>query len=154
MKMTKATDYALIFLKHLCLLEDGRISSVKIISEQCNIPKRFLANIAHTLSKAGIIFTIKGMDGGVKLSRDGGEITIREVVEAMEGNIRFVECQAGVGVCSSEELCDVKHFWDNKLEGFLDTLNSTTIKDLSEFSTNTLQSAPQRLDTGQMPNAK
>lgn len=133
MKLTKATDYALILLKHLNSLENGKITSVKNVAAACHIPKRFLANIVHRLSKAGIIITVKGMDGGIRLSKSSDKITIKDVLEVLEGNIRFADCQMHSGICNTEDVCTIKQFWDAKLAGFISVLNNTTIKDLSDF---------------------
>ncbi|MGR3318253.1 MAG: RrF2 family transcriptional regulator [Candidatus Anammoxibacter sp.] len=141
MKLTKATDYALILLKHLNQLEKGKTTSVKKVAEACHIPKRFLANIVHRLSKAGILVTVKGMDGGIRLSKSGDKITIKDVLEVLEGGIRFVECQTQSGICNTEDVCTIKHFWDAKLANFVSTLNNTTIKDLSDFMPQEVEAA-------------
>lgn len=133
MKFTKATDYAFILLKHLDGLEKGKTTSVKIVAEVCQIPKRFLANIVHSLSKAGVLLTTKGMDGGIKLAKSGDKITIKDVVEVMEGSIRFVDCQIHKDVCQSEGACTTKDFWDFKLETLMPMFENSTIKDLSNF---------------------
>lgn len=134
MKLTKATDYALILLGHLNTMDKEKITSVKEVAKTCHIPKRFLANIVHRLSKGGILITIKGMDGGIKLSKSSDKITIKDVLEVLEGNIRFVDCQTQSGICNVEDFCTIKNFWDAKLANFISTLDNTTIKDLSDFS--------------------
>ncbi len=133
MKLTKASDYALILLNYLQLLEKGKTVSVKNVAADCNIPKRFLANIVHILAKAEIIITVKGKDGGIKLSRGSDKITIKEVVEALEGNIKFVDCQTPGNICDTEDVCTIKHFWNSALENFVSTLEKTTIKDLPGY---------------------
>ena len=133
MKLTKASDYALILLNHLQLLEKDKIVSVKNVAADCHIPKRFLANIVHILAKAEIIITVKGKDGGIKLSKSSDKITIKEVVEALEGNIKFVDCQTHGNICETECVCTIKHFWDAALENFVSTLEKTTINDLPGF---------------------
>lgn len=137
MRLTKASDYAFILLNHLNSMDSDKKTSVKEVSVTCNIPKRFLANIVHRLSKAGIILSVKGMDGGIRLLKRSDEITIKDVLEVLEGDIRFVDCQIHKGVCKTEEMCAVKNFWDSKLETFMAMLDNTTIKDLSEFSLKT-----------------
>ncbi len=133
MKFTKATDYAFVLLKHLHGLEKGKTTSVKKVSEVCDIPKRFLANIVHSLSKSGVLLTVKGMDGGIRLAKSSDKITIKDVVEVMEGTIRFVDCQTHKGLCQTEGSCNVKNFWDVKLAEFISIFENSTVADIAEF---------------------
>ena len=133
MKLTKATDYALIILSQLAMLEPGVNTNVKKVAGSSGIPERFLAIIVHRLSTSGIINSTKGMNGGIRLGRPGSEITLRDVVEAIEGRIGFVECQKQIGLCSLEDNCVTKPFWDAVHEKFLLSLSGTTIEDLSRF---------------------
>ena len=59
MKLKKATDYAFVILAHLGTIPDGKSTNSKEVAKKCKIPERFLANIVHSLSKAGIIETRK-----------------------------------------------------------------------------------------------
>lgn len=134
MKLTKAVDYALVLLKHLNSIENGKITSVKKVAATCHIPERFLANIVNSLARAGIVLTIKGMDGGIRLAKTGDKISIKDVIVAVDGNIRLVDCQIHEGMCCTEDVCTVKDFWNTQLERFITTLNNTTVEDLSNFN--------------------
>ena len=133
MKLTKACDYAIILLNYLLQLGETKPVSVKKAAADCHIPKRFLANIVHILAKAGIVITVKGKDGGIKLSKSSDKITIRDVLEALEGSIKFVDCQTNGNICETEGSCTTKYFWDAALKDFVSTLDKTTIKDLPDF---------------------
>lgn len=133
MKLTRATDYALILLSHLARLEPGMNTSVKKIAMCSGVPKRFLAIIVHRLSTLGMIISVKGMNGGIRLGRPSSKITLRDVVEAIEGPIGFVECQKQVGLCQLEDNCSTKPFWDAVHENILKSLSATTIEDLTRF---------------------
>lgn len=133
MKLTKASDYALILLSHLTKLEPDTNTSVKRVAMICGVPERFLAIIVHRLSTSGLVRSIKGMKGGIRLGRPGSEITLRDVVEAMEGPISFVECQKQIGLCSLEENCLTKPFWDAVHDKMLMSLSATSIVDLARF---------------------
>lgn len=133
MKLTRASDYALILLSHLAKLEPGMNTSVKKIASTCGVPERFLAIIVHRLSTMGLIISLRGMNGGIRLGRHSSEITLRDVVEAIEGPIGFVECQKQIGLCSLEDNCLTKPFWDAVHEKILMSLSETTIENLAKF---------------------
>lgn len=133
MKLTKASDYALILLSHLAKQEPGINTSVKRVASACGVPERFLAIIVHRLSTQGLLISAKGMNGGIRIGRNSKEITLRDVIEAMEGPIGFVECQRQIGVCSLEDHCTTKPFWDAVHENIVRSMSATTIEDLVRF---------------------
>ena len=139
MKLKKATDYAFVILAHLGTIPDGESTNSKEVAKECKIPERFLANIVHSLSKSGIIETRKGMKGGISLAKDSSKITLRDVIEAIEGNIGFVDCQKSKGKCHIENVCSVKHFWDVQNEKILTPLNNTTLEDFMSYTNSTVR---------------
>ncbi len=130
MKLKKATDYAFLILAYLGRIPPGEKTSNKEVAKACNVPESFLANIVHNLSKSGIIDARKGMNGGISLARKSSEITLREVIEAIEGSVGLVDCQKGDTVCKIESTCSVKQFWNLQHEKILTTFNDTTLADL------------------------
>lgn len=139
MKLTKATDYAFVILAHLGNIPEGESTNSKKVAKECKIPLRFLANIVHSLSKAGIIESRKGMKGGISLAKESSKITLRDVIEAVEGNIGFVDCQKSNGICQIEDVCSVKHFWDDQNEKMLAPLNNATLEDFMKYTNSTVK---------------
>jgi len=139
MKLKKATDYAFVILAHLSTIPAGESTNNKTVAKECKIPERFLANIVHSLSKSGIIKSRKGMNGGISLAKDSSKITLRDVVEAIEGNIGLVDCQKSERICQIESVCNVKHFWDDQNEKILAPLNNTTLEDFLSYTNSTVR---------------
>lgn len=139
MKLKKATDYAFVILAHLSTIPAGERTNNKTVAKECKIPERFLANIVHSLSKSGIIKSRKGMNGGISLAKDSSKITLRDVVEAIEGNIGLVDCQKSERICQIESVCNVKHFWDDQNEKILAPLNNTTLEDFLSYTNSTVR---------------
>jgi Rrf2 family protein len=139
MKLKKATDYAFVILAHLSTIPAGESTNSKTVAKECKIPERFLANIVHSLSKSGIIKSRKGMNGGISLAKDSSKITLRDVVEAIEGNIGLVDCQKDERICQIESVCSVKHFWDDQNEKILAPLNNTTLEDFLSYTNSTVR---------------
>ncbi len=130
MKFTRATDYALFVTTHLAGLEPDESISTRAVACKFNIPERFLANIVHKLAKNGIIVSLKGVNGGIKLARDASQITMLEVVEVMEKSLALVKCQSEAPHCPLESNCTMKGFMDNIYREMRDSLNLTTIDNL------------------------
>lgn len=124
MQITRQADYAVRAVLHLAEIKNGgRAPTSKIASEE-HIPPSFLAKIISQLSVAGIVQTSRGARGGVALARDPSEITLLEVVEAIDGPIQLNECVNDPKACPFGDQCKVHEIWCkaqadlvNKLEG-------------------------------------
>ncbi len=131
MKITsRASDYALMLLIQLTTLNPEESTSIKKVSQKLNLSLRFLANIANKLSVAHIITAQRGIGGGIRLARPAYLIPVREVIEAVDGPIQTMFCQNTHELCSHENLCHMKHFWDDIQSTVMHKLTQTTIGDL------------------------
>lgn len=109
-----------------------RLVLVSEISRNQNIPETFLAKIFQRLSKAGLLRSSRGSKGGFSLGKPANEITMREVIEAIEGPIALNRCLRREGECEEEEVCPIHQVWEKAQERFLEILDRTTMKDLAK----------------------
>ena len=92
MQITRQADYAVRAVHYLATLESGSRAATSQIAEKKHIPPSFLAKIISQLSVAGLLHTSRGARGGVSLARDPEEISLLDVVEAIDGPIMLNEC--------------------------------------------------------------
>ena len=111
MRMSKASDYALVLLARLETLPKDQWISVRQVASDIGIPNRFLSNIVHRLVQSGILLSHRGVTGGVQLAKPSDEITIGDVLEATDDSLGLVDCVDHPGTCPLENHCDVQHFW-------------------------------------------
>jgi Rrf2 family protein len=90
--------------------QDGRVPTAAI-AEAENIPHPFLTKVISRLVTGGLVFTSRGMGGGVELARSPEEITLLEVIEAMDGPILLSYCLLRTGTCEHEPDCAVHDTW-------------------------------------------
>lgn len=140
--VSRASDYALLLLTYLAKLGPEGSANVKKISVHYNLSVRFLANIANKLSIARILISHRGIGGGIRLAKPGSQISIREVMEVVDGPIQAMFCQNTEEECSHEMSCLMKSFWDDVQGTIMNKLNKTTINDLVTVGNN---QTPQRL---------
>ena len=125
MQITRQADYAIRAVRHLSTMHpNGHIATSKIAREQ-SIPPSFLAKIISQLSIAGLLLTSRGAHGGVSLKRSPKEISLLEVVEAIDGPILLNECVANSNLCSFESDCPLKPIWDDAQVQLVNKLRST-----------------------------
>jgi len=92
LRFTKKADYGLMAIHYIAFHQGDEIVSNKRIAEEFNIPVELLAKILQRLAKRGVIISQSGPKGGYILAREPGEITVGEVVRAIEGPIHIVNC--------------------------------------------------------------
>ena len=109
----------------------GGFVLVSEISRYQHIPETFLAKIFQRLSKAGLLRSSRGSKGGFSLGKPAGSITMREVIEAIDGPIALNRCLRREGECAEEELCPIYQVWSKAQQQLLEILDSTTLEDLA-----------------------
>ncbi len=129
MQITRQADYAVRAVLHLARSGDTRTATSTIAEEQ-KIPPSFLAKIISQLSIAGLLHTSRGARGGVTLARDPGEITLLEVIEAIDGPIQLNECVGDTSSCSFDENCPLRPVWCEAQEQLVGRLRGTNFADM------------------------
>jgi Rrf2 family protein len=136
LRINRQTDYAVRVV--LALAKRGkqaRLSSTEIQQEML-IPKAFMARIVAQLSRAGLINTFPGRDGGLMLPRPASQITLKDVVEAFEGPILLSACLQvkGEDDCPFQVNCPVRPKWGRVQVAMLREMASITFEDLVKES--------------------
>lgn len=129
MQITRQADYAVRAVLHLARTGDLR-TATSMIAEEQHIPPSFLAKIISQLSIAGLLHTSRGARGGVTLARDAKDISLLEVVEAIDGPIQLNECVGNINTCSFEDNCPLRPVWCEAQEELVGRLQATNFADL------------------------
>jgi len=110
----------------------GESRKIREVVAEMGVPRTFASQILADLVRAGLATSKSGKDGGYRLSRDPGEITLVEVVEAGEGPLRAERCALGDGPCRWEAVCPVHETWRAATEALREVLGSTSLSQLAE----------------------
>ena len=125
MQITRQADYGVRAVLYLALLgPGGRIATAQIARAQ-HIPPTFLAKIVAQLSAAGIVRATRGARGGVALAYPADDISMLNVVEAIEGPIILNECVRDPGSCPLGDHCAVQAVWCEAQADLLKRLSAT-----------------------------
>lgn len=130
LRITRQTDYAIRIV--LALSQQGRRMKTKEIEESMQIPRAFLHRIVAQLAQSGLLETFLGRGGGVQLTRPPEEITLRDVLEIIEGPVMISECLPGEDFCPFESSCPVRRRWARLQSVILKELSSTTFAELAK----------------------
>jgi Rrf2 family protein len=132
MQITRQADYALRAIYYLAKIGPGSRASTSQIAKEQHIPPSFLAKIISQLSVAGLLHTSRGARGGVMLARDVEDITMLDVVEAIDGPIMLNECVEDGHGCDFEEDCPMRVMWVDIQNDIVSRLKGTTFSDLAK----------------------
>ena len=130
MQITRQADYALRAMLYLSRLDANIRAATSQIADEQQIPPSFLAKIISQLSIAGLISTSRGARGGVSLARPAEEITLLDVVEAIDGPISLNVCSHSAGACPFGEDCPIQPIWSDAQKELVNRLKSTTFGQL------------------------
>ncbi|MGI2032505.1 iron-responsive transcriptional regulator RirA [Rhizobium panacihumi] len=130
MRLTKQTNYAVRMLMY-CAANEGHLSRIPEIAKAYGVSELFLFKILQPLTKAGLVQTVRGRNGGVKLGRDAAKITLFDVVKVTEDSFAMAECfEDGVAECPLVDSCGLNAALRKALNAFFDVLADYTIDDL------------------------
>jgi Rrf2 family transcriptional regulator, iron-sulfur cluster assembly transcription factor len=110
----------------------GRFSLLRDILEGIDLPQHFVGKIFQTLVRAEILVSAKGRGGGFALRRPPNEITLRQIVEAIDGTQRINRCILGFSVCNDDQACPQHDHWKGIRAQIDYLLDHTTLADLSQ----------------------
>lgn len=111
MVMTLEADYAVRIVEMLAI-SNKRIDAATISSE-AHVPLRFALKILRKLVANGVTVSYKGAHGGYMLAREPGKITLREVIESVEGPYMISRCQQDEYACSHTTCCRFHQIYDD-----------------------------------------
>lgn len=110
MQITRQTDYAIRCVLYLAEHPD-EVKVVDEIAKAKSIPKVFLAKILQKLSKAGIVRSYRGVKGGFELARRPKQISLLDIIEAIEGPVAMNICAIDRRLCNMSNSCSVHPVW-------------------------------------------
>ncbi|WP_274628767.1 iron-responsive transcriptional regulator RirA [Arvimicrobium flavum] len=130
MRLTRQTNYAIRILMY-CAANDGRLSRIPEIAAAYSVSELFLFKILQPLVEHKLVTTVRGRNGGVKLGRPAGEISLFDVVRVTEENFAMAECFENEATeCPLIDSCGLNSALREALNAFFEVLMRHSIADL------------------------
>src|SRR5262245_13090781 len=131
-RLSKRTDYGLMAIRHLALLPEGTRVSARAIAREHDIPQALMAKLLQRLARQGLVASHHGTKGGYQIARSPSRISLREIVEAIEGPMAVVVCLDPCGPgCPQDATCTVKGPLHHVQRRIVEVLDRTTVTDLT-----------------------
>ena len=130
MRLTRQTNYAIRILMY-CAANNGRLSRIPEIAAAYSVSELFLFKILQPLVEHGLVATVRGRNGGVKIGRAASDITLLDVVRVTEDSFSMAECfDNDATECPLVDACALNEALRKALNAFFEVLASYTIDDL------------------------
>ncbi|AXI83895.1 SUF system Fe-S cluster assembly regulator [Xylella taiwanensis] len=126
LRVTKLTDYASVVLTVLAA-HPGAVLSANELAEHAGLEPPTVSKILKPLSQAGLVEGLRGAYGGYRLARSAGDITLIEIVEAIEGPLAITECSQDHSQCSIAHQCGIRSNWQLINNVIANALRSITL---------------------------
>jgi len=133
MEITRETDYAIRCVLYLSGKEEAVIRADEI-SRAMSVPKSFLSKILQKLTKAGVITSFRGVKGGFRLAKKPRQISLLDVIEAIEGPAAMNRCALDASSCNFSGTCTVHPVWVKLRKIVEDYLRKTDFRTLTSSS--------------------
>ena len=135
LKISKKIDYGLMAISHMAGLKSDKTISTKRIAEEYQIPAELLAKVLQKMAKEGLITSLNGPKGGYTLARAPKDITVGEVIKAIEGPIDLVDCfKSGDASCDQIGNCSIRTPIRNIQDSIARMLDSISIAQITQVS--------------------
>lgn len=130
MQVSKSLDYAVRSLTYIAQ-ENADVFTIRDISEKQHIPQNYLAKIMRKLVQKGLLSSSPGPEGGYSLRKRTQDISLRDVYEAIEGDMQLIDCMEKNVVCELFDSCSQRSVWDHLQLHTLNFLNDITVEDIA-----------------------
>ncbi|HUI83045.1 MAG TPA: Rrf2 family transcriptional regulator [Candidatus Binatia bacterium] len=131
LKLTKKADYGLIAMQHLARHAELGACSAKDLAEMYGMPQEALAKILQRLTRAGLLTSQYGSNGGYTLARDPRNISAFEVIQAIDGPLFITSCSTTLSDCDQSLRCTVREPLRRVSRSIEDVLSQLTIWELT-----------------------
>jgi FeS assembly SUF system regulator len=147
-RMTRLTDYGIVLLTYIARDPELLTRNAPDLASKAHLPLPTVSKILKVLARKGLLVAHRGMKGGFSLARRPEEISVAEIISALEGPIAITECSTHApGKCQLEQLCPVGSNWQKINQAVLRALENITLSEMTH-------PLPQRLPSvGALSNA-
>jgi FeS assembly SUF system regulator len=129
LRLSKLTDYGTVIMT--CMARSpGAVHTAREIADQIQVALPTVSKLLKRLAQGGLLQSYRGASGGYRLARLPDEITVAEIIKALEGPIGLTECSSSPGLCHQEPVCPVRPNWQTINRAILATLERVTLAEM------------------------
>ena len=130
-RLSKLTDYATVVMTHLARSPEG-VFSAQELARGTGLGLPTTAKLLKKMASAGLVDSYRGTQGGYRLARGPAQISVFDVIAAMEGPVAMTECSLHKGLCAQEPVCSVRGNWRRINQAVVAALKEVNLLDMTQ----------------------
>jgi len=132
LKFSKKVEYALISLLHMAEQHSDQLTTSRELAAHFNIPPELIGKVLQSLAKHDCIRSVQGVRGGYQLAKNPDQINLANVIQAVEGPIRVVNCISGTEQCGCDQMdfCNIRNPMERLQFKLIEAFNRISLKDI------------------------
>jgi Rrf2 family protein len=142
--LTRAADYGVRVMIHMATLPAGTRLQRSVLAQATEVPDSFMSKVLQALVKARLIASRRGVDGGFELAVAPGNVSLLDVVQAIDGSMQLNACVGDGGHCKRSGSCAAHIVWKEAQDATVKVLKSANIADLARMTLIRQANAPAR----------
>jgi FeS assembly SUF system regulator len=131
LRLTKLTDYAVVVLCHMAGRGEAGACTARDVAEATRIPQPTVSKVLKQLVREGLVDSLRGAKGGYRLARPAADVSVAEVIAAVEGPIGVTECTSEESGCEHEPTCSVRENWHHINRVIRDALSKVSLAEMA-----------------------
>jgi len=128
-RITRLTDYGVMLMTELAQAEEQVLNAASL-AVRSHLPAPSVSKILQVLLREGLLTSVRGAGGGYRLTRGAAEISIRDIIVALEGPIAITECSLEHSHCEQQEHCNTRSNWHIINQVVRGTLSDISLADM------------------------
>jgi FeS assembly SUF system regulator len=128
LRISKLTDYAILLMVELT--REREMLSAHALAERIGVEVPTASKVLKLLAGGGLLESFRGASGGYRVNRKAAEISVAEVIAAIEGPIAMTECSVEEGLCSQEDSCELRGNWQRISLAVADALHKVSLAEM------------------------
>lgn len=141
LKLGKLTDYATVLMTVLAA-NPLRAVPTRELSERTHVAAPTVSKLLKALARSGLVVSLRGVQGGYRLARPASQISVADIISALDGPIALTQCSVHDGGCSIEAFCGVRNNWRVINRAIRTALDSVSLEQMA---------LPLRSQPGELP---
>jgi len=130
-RLARLTDYGIMLLTLLARDRQKAPLSAREVADRSRLPRPTVSKLLKALAHGGLLETHRGVRGGFRLAKPAEEVSVADIIAALEGPIGITECTAHPGQCGVEPMCPVKTNWKRINRAVLEALDGITLAEMA-----------------------
>jgi FeS assembly SUF system regulator len=125
------SDYAIMVMVELSAAE-GEVLNAHALAERSHLELPTVSKVLKLLVKAGLVDSFRGAAGGYSLQRDAENVSVADIISAIEGPIAMTECSVEEGLCSQEDVCGLRGNWQRISMAVAEAIERVTLAEMAQ----------------------